>query len=391
MKQWSIGPGPAATLLAVGDPNPDDQIPTIIQNVDPNNIVYIGNEPGINPSFPLTCVPLAPGQTIVSDGSLNVFGIAAAGQTVAVNTYRGMASFFLPSIVNGSTISGAKIVDTGGGYWGYNGTPAYGNLFYSNVAGSGGPNDGLGNAYLGGVTYYGNPAGSVWIAVNYGVTNAAYGLVFYTASSPAGPWSIDSWVRRSSTNAGQLEIGPIIEVLSTSLLPATPSGGSKIWVPSGQTGLRVMKLDGNSGYAIGECVIATIATQTISAGWEVVIAGSGVSLVAPVIIGVQYYFEVTIRFTTSATGSATVGFAMPSTSQLAWLWQGDWSLTINGSGSNPGQITIGTTAAAGTYTVKIWGNFTPNANGNFSCGAGTGTAGNFQINLGTVMKLRTTG
>lgn len=105
MKQWSISAGPAATLLAVGDK--DNPVPTLIQNVDPLNTLYVGNDVGINPSNPLTCAPLPAGQSIVADGSLNVFGIAAAGQTVAVNTYHGMTSFFLPASL--SSIGGAAV------------------------------------------------------------------------------------------------------------------------------------------------------------------------------------------------------------------------------------------------------------------------------------------
>lgn len=95
MKQWSIADKPAATLIAVGDE--DNPVPTLIQNVDPLNTLYLGNDPGISPLNPLTCAPLAAGQSTVSDGTQNIFGIAAPGQIVQVNTYRGISSFFLPA------------------------------------------------------------------------------------------------------------------------------------------------------------------------------------------------------------------------------------------------------------------------------------------------------
>jgi hypothetical protein len=94
VRQLSIGSGPAATLVVVGDP--DNPIPTLVQNVDPLNTVYLGESAGINPAQPNSCAPLAPGQTSVASGDINVFAIAAPGQTVAVNVYRGLMSFFQP-------------------------------------------------------------------------------------------------------------------------------------------------------------------------------------------------------------------------------------------------------------------------------------------------------
>lgn len=94
MRQLTIGGGPAGTLLVVGDS--DNPVPVLISNVDPVNIVYIGEDVGLNPAFPLSCTPLPPGQYIVASGNLDVFGIAAPGQNVAVNVYTGMMSFFQP-------------------------------------------------------------------------------------------------------------------------------------------------------------------------------------------------------------------------------------------------------------------------------------------------------
>lgn len=108
MKQWSIGPGPAGALIAVGDP--DNPIPTLIQNVDTINTVYLGETAAVNPSNPLESVPLLPGQSTISSGYLNVFAIAAAGQNVAVNTLRGFGSFFQPT--NLSSLGGVAIYNT---------------------------------------------------------------------------------------------------------------------------------------------------------------------------------------------------------------------------------------------------------------------------------------
>jgi hypothetical protein len=94
MRQLTIGAGPAATLLVAGDP--DNPVPTLIQNIDPSNVLYIGKYVGVNPANPLECAPLNPGQTTIASGDINIFGIAAPGQTVAINVYEGVMSFFQP-------------------------------------------------------------------------------------------------------------------------------------------------------------------------------------------------------------------------------------------------------------------------------------------------------
>jgi hypothetical protein len=105
MKQWSITSGPAGTLLVVG--NPDNPVQTLIQNVDPVNILYVGETSSVNPFNPLQGVPMLPGQSMVATGEINVFGIAAAGQNVAVNTLRGVGSYFQPT--NLGNIGGVSI------------------------------------------------------------------------------------------------------------------------------------------------------------------------------------------------------------------------------------------------------------------------------------------
>lgn len=103
------------------DGDSDNPVPVLISNVDPVNTVYIGENVGLNPANPLTCTPLPPGQYIVASGTLNVFGIAAPGQIVAVNVYTGMMSFFQPIvqlIISGT--NAAVLI--------YSPTPGLGNL-----------------------------------------------------------------------------------------------------------------------------------------------------------------------------------------------------------------------------------------------------------------------
>lgn len=105
MKQLTIGAGPAATLIAAGDE--DNPVSRLIQNVDPNNTAYFGNDIGVNPANPLMGVPLGPGQTMIADGTQNVYAIASPGQTVQVNVLEGVSGFFQPTSL--SSIGGAAV------------------------------------------------------------------------------------------------------------------------------------------------------------------------------------------------------------------------------------------------------------------------------------------
>jgi hypothetical protein len=129
----------------VGDS--DNPLPTLIQNIDPTNVVYLGETPGINPAQPNTCAPLSPGQTSVASGDINVFGIAAPGQTVSVNVYRGLMSFFQP-------LSQLVIAGPNAGIFLYSPTPGLGNLIgsWSSVAGT----DPYGNLYPSGLQVIAN-------------------------------------------------------------------------------------------------------------------------------------------------------------------------------------------------------------------------------------------
>lgn len=113
MQQLSIGSGPAGTLLVAG--NPDNPSPTVIQNVDAVNILYIGKEVSVNPAVPFECAPLYPGQTTIASGDTNIFGIADRGQTVAINVFEGMMSFFQPINLNNRTLLGGYFISGSGG------------------------------------------------------------------------------------------------------------------------------------------------------------------------------------------------------------------------------------------------------------------------------------
>ena len=326
---------------------------------------------------------------LIAAGTISAANIAAGtitGGLIAANTITASliaAGTVVAQIVDGTTITGATVIDTGGGYWGYNGTPALGNLFYSDVPVSG--IDGPGNAYLAGITFYGSPSAGVWIAVNYGVTNAAFGPVYYTASSPGGPWSIDAWLRRSSSSAGQLEIGPILELLGTSLLPATPAGGAKFWVPSNTNTPRVMKLDGEPGYGIGETIYSIAADQTISTAWATGISAGGVNLSVPVASGQVYFFDGTFWVNLATSFAIDIGFTGPAVSACQWYYQGTTSPTMS---PQTALSFVAPTPSAGDYVARCWGSFTPSASGTFSMAAGK-VANNFTVKAGSYLKVRT--
>jgi hypothetical protein len=105
MKTVVIGPGPAGTLLVPGDP--DNPTSVLIQNVDPLNTVYLGNDSGVNSQNPNENAPLAPNQSVIASGRHPVFGIAAPGQNVAVALYVGVTSFFLPPSL--ASLGGAQV------------------------------------------------------------------------------------------------------------------------------------------------------------------------------------------------------------------------------------------------------------------------------------------
>jgi hypothetical protein len=108
MKQLVIASGPAGSQLVSGDP--DNPVEVLIQNVDPSNTLYLGSDPGVNVTNPLENVPLSPGQSAVANGSNDVYGIAASGQTVQVNIFVGVVSFFQPP--NLASLGGISIYTT---------------------------------------------------------------------------------------------------------------------------------------------------------------------------------------------------------------------------------------------------------------------------------------
>lgn len=308
------------------------------------------------------------------------------------------------SIFRATNASGATILTvnkTSGTWFLYvdTGSATQGALAASAVASSSNVTDEFGNVALPGLTAYGQAMSGTWVACNYGVNNSAFGVLYYTASSEAGPWTLDSWLRRSGASTGQLEAGPIVELLSTSLLPSTPSAGAKLWTPNTTNTPRVMKPDGEPGYGIGETIyVLPGSAQSITAGWAVTIAGGGVSLSVPVVSGVQYYFEFIIEVQTPTINTNTlVGVTGPTTSQCEWYVHTQLGTTnpLTGAISTGFQASLthvgmNFSAVNEVGIAHAWGTFTPSANGTFAAAAGENNAIAFNVLPGTYLLVRTT-
>lgn len=138
---------------------------------------------------------------------------------------------FNNGVFRGTITSSEVIVDGAGqGVFVYNGTPALGNLVASIVDANG--TDAQGNAYLGGTTSYQMVSAGVWVAASLEDGR----LIFFNATSEAGPWSSDSTI--SSNAAG------LMTLLTSSLGVSIPFGpvstigltlgtsSSTTWIPS---------------------------------------------------------------------------------------------------------------------------------------------------------------
>lgn len=123
----------------------------------------------------------------------------------------------------------------GGGIFIYSGRPALGNLIGSDTAASG--TDQYGNAYLAGRVGY-SVAGSIRTAIQIGAQPSTQGAItFYTATSPAGPWTFQGLIGcgingnltlEPGSVSGSVIIGSTIGTSQTLLFPpiSTPPTGT---------------------------------------------------------------------------------------------------------------------------------------------------------------------
>jgi hypothetical protein len=390
MKQWSIGSGPAGTLLVVGDP--DNPIPVLIQNVDPVNIAYLGETAAVNPANPIESVPLTPGQSCIATGDINVFVIAAPGQNVAINTLRGFGSFFQPAKV---FQAGDSIINEQGVFI-YDGPPALGNLKFS-IAARAGVDVPFGNHYTDNAAAYN-------LAVPGGgyaqmATNPATGIPYFILN-PAGLTHLGSFpqINASGVNTGavneqtQLDIdsgnetgqgtgGSSVVQLISRQNNATGPGGAFAQLLSDN--IRGVRADGNS-YALGHQTLIALTPITINLTSAQTLNGC----TAPVVAGF-YKFIVDLQFTANASAgnpSFQIGTNAP-----VFIWWGNaiiWQTSGTGAGANrfvastSGLGFQGPAMVAGAvYSVTIAGHAQFNGPGNVSLQAFTSIAADtFVIN-----------
>ena len=95
----------ATKLVSAGDG------PTLVQNLDPNNTLYIGDSNGVAWNDPTTVSPLGPDGFVSVDGNADLYGVTQPPQVIKVAIIQGSIAAFLGSvnIASGSltaTISG---------------------------------------------------------------------------------------------------------------------------------------------------------------------------------------------------------------------------------------------------------------------------------------------
>lgn len=102
------GNPPAALIISGDEQNP---VVGVLVNNSATNILYIGNDSSVSPTDPLNNSPVPPGQYVSFDGTVSIYGIAAAGQTVPVSVLLGVTA---PPTSPNVVITGTPTVDISG-------------------------------------------------------------------------------------------------------------------------------------------------------------------------------------------------------------------------------------------------------------------------------------
>lgn len=85
----TIAATPPAAPIVYGDS--DNPQAGLILNQSTTNTLYIGNDTSVDPNDPLHNTPVPPGQYVPFDGTENIYGIAATGQTIPVSVMLGIS------------------------------------------------------------------------------------------------------------------------------------------------------------------------------------------------------------------------------------------------------------------------------------------------------------
>lgn len=318
---------------------------------------------------------VAPGTITASQIAANTItaGQIAANTITAAQLHSGIvyAGIVDSTTINSATLVGGLVEATGVGYLGYNGTPASGNLIFSATNGAG--TDSFGNAYLNGVTTYGNPVGGTFIALNMAATtNSAFGLAFYSATSTGGPWTLDTWLRRSGSAANQVEFGPVVEILDFATLPSTPTAGSKLL---SQNGNLIFVSEDSNVYATGQLYLFATGTQNVTSTSPTQYG----QCTCPVNAG-TYRISGTLIGTMGGTSAAAkCGFTGPAISagrvNMISLETGALNYGVSSSTTMSGSsLSTGTISNGATFISEIDGWFTFSANGTLVFNVAEGTA-----------------
>lgn len=179
-----------------------DNTPILFSNQDQSNTVYLSYQNNVAVGD-TNAVPLGPQSTVTMNGSRSIYAVAASG-TKSMIVLPGGGSFFqrllsltLPTGATSGeriTLNGSTGTITGyaaDGSMTFNLAP-FGFFFYdegvlvASSAGAAGTNDGFGNAYLQGTASYIFGSG-----IQSGVALNGGSLDFWTATSPAGPYTFE--------------------------------------------------------------------------------------------------------------------------------------------------------------------------------------------------------
>lgn len=158
----------------------NDGIETLLVNLDANNTVFLSNDSQVSVTDQTQYVPLGPGATVVLNGQRNWFAAVLPGASANLAVIPGGLSYFqLVTLLIKTLIVSAS---AGNGIFGYNPSPGFGNLIFSDSPTGG--FDTYGNAYLPGRVAYTNSGGTFFAATLQG-----NGISIRTASGAGGPYS----------------------------------------------------------------------------------------------------------------------------------------------------------------------------------------------------------
>lgn len=263
-----------------------------------------------------------------------------------------------------SQFVGNNFVINATGEFRWSGTPAPGNLIYSDVSVAG--NDGHTNATLAGVTNYFNGSG-FYVAIN--LFNGQLG--FYSAVTEAGPWTlVSSLVYSFPTDTLTLDTPPAqklqLGVNTSSVSLGTDSTNTEVvGLPVSQStggNLQVNNQNDTNIYELGKLTVHTAPNQLVNSTSPAAVSGA----VVTVATAGQYHIRWVVIFNSAATAGAAV-FSFGGTA-VSGHTDGYNEWTPDGSGVTSSGFAVGTqfgnmqspTLSSANFKLVVdeWVNFT---------------------------------